>query len=295
MKRDAIARLKDEHSVRACCRALGISRSSYYESEGRLQRREEQERPIVEDIKAAQKHRYKRYFGSPRMVGELQKRGHNIGRHKTARIMRKYDLAASKRRRFVRTTEAKHGQPVAPNHLNRSFKAGSEERVWCADITYLWTLSGWMYLAVVLDVRTRKWVGYAVANHMRTELVDEALRMALFHQVHEPDMMHSDRGAQYASEQHRELLKDHGITLSMSRKGDCWDNAMVESFNGTFKTEVGDTFVDEHDVRASVFDYHCFYNRERPHSTLGYLTPEQFEEQLGHRALSTHDAHELAA
>ena len=280
MKGEAIARLHSEYSVRACCRALGISRSSYYESEERLKAREEQERPIVEDIKAAQKHRYKRYFGSPRMVGELRSRGHNIGRPQTARIMRKYDLPASKRRRFVRTTDSKHDQPVAQNHLNRSFKAGSEKRVWCADITYLWTPCGWMYLAVVLDVRTRKWVGYAVADHMRAELVDDALRMALVQECYAPHMMHSDRGVQYASEQHRLLLKDNSITLSMSRKGDCWDNAMVESFNGTFKTEVGDTFVDEQDVRRSVFDYYCFYNQERPHSALGYRSPQKFEDEL---------------
>lgn len=142
MKKQAVDRLRKDYSVRACCRALGISRSSYYESQERLQRREEQERPIVEDIKAVQKHRYKRYFRSPRMVGELRAGGPNIGRHQTARIMRKNDLPASKRRRFVHTTDSSHSQPVAPNHLNRSFKAGSEERVWCADITYLRTLCG---------------------------------------------------------------------------------------------------------------------------------------------------------
>jgi len=280
MRREAVAGLCGEHSVRAACRALGISRSSYYESEQRLAKRKVAEEPIVRDIKEVQKHRYKRYFGSPRMMGALRERGHNIGRHQTARIMRKYNLPAAKRHRFVRTTDSKHSHPVAENLLNRSFKAGQEERVWCADITYLRTLYGWMYLAVVLDLRTRKWVGFAVASHMRAELVDVALGMALLQEGEVPQMMHSDRGVQYASEQHRDLLDEYDITLSMSRKGNCWDNAVVESFNGTFKNEVGDTFVDEDDVRSSVFDYHCFYNRERPHSSLGYRSPQQFCDEL---------------
>lgn len=280
MKRDAIARLKDEYSVRACCRAMGISRSSYYESEERLEKREAAERPIVEDIKAIQKHRYMRYYGSPRMVDELVARGHRIGRHQTARIMKKHGLAARKQRRFVRTTDSKHAEPIAPNCLQRDFETGSGERVWCADITYLRTLSGWLYMATVLDVRTRKWVGYAVASHMRTELVDAALRMALVQELEAPSMMHSDRGSQYASDSHRRLLKQNNIKLSMSRKGNCWDNAVAESFFGTFKAEAGDTFVDEADANAVVFDYQCFYNRKRRHSALGNRSPMQFEMEL---------------
>lgn len=277
MKRDAIARLKGEHSVRACCRALGMSRSAYYESEDRLERREADERPIVKDIEKIHQHRYMRYYGSPRMVDELVARGHQIGRHKTARIMRKYGLAATKQRRFVRTTDSKHAEPIAPNLLNRDFVTGSGTRAWCADITYLRTLQGWLYLAVVLDVRTRKWVGFAVADHMRTELVDAALQMALLQEYEAPSLMHSDRGSQYASDGHRRLLRQYNIKLSMSRKGNCWDNAVAESFIGTFKTEAGDTFVDDADAQAVVFDYQCFYNRKRRHSALGNRSPLEFE------------------
>lgn len=280
MKRQAIARLKGEHSVRACCGALGISRSSYYESAERLAERKEAERPIVEAIKQVHRHRFKRYYGSPRMTDELRGRGHNISRHRTARLMRKHGLRAAMRHRFVRTTDSTHKQPVAQNVLDRDFAVGAGSRAWCADITYLGTPHGWLYLAVVLDLRTRKWVGYAVAKHMESKLVTAALTMALYQEHDTPKLMHSDRGSQYASAEHRALLRQQGIALSMSRKGNCWDNAVTESFFGTLKTEAGDTFLDEDDARAVLFDYQSFYNRERKHSALQNSSPRQFEISL---------------
>ena len=161
---------------------------------------------------------------------------------------------------------------------------GASNNSWCADITYLRTGHDWVYLAAVLDLRTRKWVGYAVAPHMKTSLVNSALEMALYQESDKPELVHTDRGSQYASADHRKLLADKGINLSMSGKGACWDNSAMESFFGTFKHEVGDTFIDEDDAKAAVFDFQTFYNRERRHSTLNNKSPIHFEKQLKKRA-----------
>lgn len=282
MKRDAINHLHcDEgYSVRRACRALGFSRSSHYESTRSAKRRHEEEAPIVQIIERVHQHRYKRFYGSPRMAGELCEQGFEMTRHKTARVMRKYGLWAKERRRFVRTTDSAHSEPVAPNILDRDFQVGTGSKKWCADITYLRTSTGWLYLAAILNLNTRKWVGYAVASHMKTSLVNSALEMALIQESDAPDMMHTDRGSQYASAEHRGCLTKQGITLSMSRKGNCWDNAAMESFFGTFKNEVGDTFIDEDDAVAAIFDYQSFYNRERKHSALNNQSPAQFEKDL---------------
>ena len=280
MKREAVARLTGEHSVRACCRAMGISRSSYYESAKSAGKREEAERPIVEAINDVHKHRYKRFYGSPRMSDELASRGHTVTRHQTARIMRKHGIKAETQRRFVRTTDSKHKEPIAENLLARDFNAGNSASVWCADITYLRTTRGWLYLAAILNLRTRKWVGYAVDVHMKNGLVNSALDMALLQEGESPEMIHTDRGSQYASQPHRKLLALNNISLSMSRKGNCWDNAPMESFFGTFKNEVGDTFLDKADANAAIFDYQAFYNRERRHSALNNQSPMQFESDL---------------
>lgn len=280
MKRQAITRLTPVHSVRTCCRALGVSRSSYYESSHRQTARAQAEKPIVDAIKDVHRHRYKSAYGSPRMVEELRGRGHEISRHKTARLMREYQLKAKTRRRAVRTTDSKHSTPIAANVLARRFEVGEPKRAWCADITYLKTPTGWLYLAAILNVGTRKWVGYAVDTTMHSTLIDRALSMALCQETRLPTLMHTDRGSQYASAQHRAMLRRYGITLSMSRKGNCWDNAVIESFFGTFKEEAGDTFIDQEDARSVVFDYQAFYNRERRHSALANRSPIQFEMDL---------------
>ncbi len=280
MKKVAIDRVKDMHSIRACCRAMGLSRSSYYETEERTKRRKEHEAPIVQAIRNIRKHRFKRHYGSPRMSDELGEQGFSIGRHSTARLMRRYGLQAVKKRRFVHTTDSKHHQPIAANTLQRRFDVGGEQHRWAGDITYLRTLQGWVYMAAIIDLRTRKWVGFAIASHMQASLVTDALNMALEQEQNLPTLMHSDRGSQYASDAHRALLKQRGIAMSMSRKGNCWDNAVSESFFGTFKTEVGDSFVDDNDVRSCAFDYFNFYNRQRRHSTLGNIAPLAFEQNL---------------
>jgi len=286
MKRDAVTRLHLEngYSIREACGALGFSRSSHYESKKCAQRRAKTEAPIVKARSKVQEHRYKKFYGSPRMADELCEQGYPLTRHQTARLMCKYNLPAAKHRRFVKTTDSKHEKPVAENLLERNFVVGAGTHAWCADITYLRTGTDWTYLAAVLDLRTRKWVGYAVAPHMKTSLVNSALEMALYQESEPPKLMHTDRGSQYASLDHRALLEERGIVLSMSGKGECWDNAAMESFFGTFKNEVGDTFVDEDDARAAVFDFQTFYNRERRHSTLNNQSPIQFEKQLKMKA-----------
>ena len=225
MKREAVNNLKREHgvSIRRACKAIGFSRSSHYESAHNAERRKATEAPVVECIKKVQEHRYKRFYGSPRMADELTELGHDTTRSKTARIMRKYGLAAKRRKRFVRTTDSTHNAPVARNILSRDFEVAKGSKAWCADITYLRTTNGWLYLAAVLNLRTRKWVGYALAPHMKSSLVNSALGMALYQESECPELMHTDRGVQYASSEHRKMLKKNGITLSMSGKGNCWD------------------------------------------------------------------------
>jgi len=282
MKKAAIDQLNNTHSIRACCRALDLSRSAYYEVQARAKKRKEREAPVVNAIKEVRKHRFKRHYGSPRMSNELRDRGFDVGRHQTARLMRQYDLGAAKKKRFVRTTDSKHDNPIAANILNRQFDVGVRERVWVGDITYLRTPQGWLYMAAIVDLGTRKWVGFSIAAHMEASLVNDALNMALLQERDQPLLMHSDRGSQYASGDHRDILKHRGITMSMSRKGNCWDNAVSESFFATFKNEAGDMFLDEYDTRSVAFDYFNFYNRERRHSTLGNISPTAFEQNLNH-------------
>ena len=225
MKRNAVTRLRleDGHSVREACRALGFSRSSHYESKNCAERRAKTEAPIVKAIAKVQEHRYKKFYGSPRMADELCESGHRLTRHQTARLMNKYNLPAAKHRRFIKTTDSAHREPVAENLLGRNFDVGAGNHAWCGDITYLRTETGWIYMAAVLDLSTRKWVGYAVAPNMKTNLVKSALDMALYQESEQPELMHTDRGVQYASSEHRDMLRKNGITLSMSGKGECWD------------------------------------------------------------------------
>ena len=186
------------------------------------------------------------------------------------------------RRRFTSTTDSRHAKPVAPNTLNRDFQAKSSDSVWCADITYIPTSAGWVYLAAIIDLSTRMIVGWSMANHMRTELVESALQNALSSRQPASKLLHhSDRGTQYASASYRGLLERHGIECSMSRTGDCYDNAVIESFFGTFKQE----WVHHHrwssldEARAATHDYiEVFYNRQRIHSSLEYRTPAEADE-----------------
>jgi putative transposase len=195
--------------------------------------------------------------------------------------MRKDGISARVRKRFVRTTDSSHNDPIAPNELNREFQTEKPNRAWVGDITYIWTAEGWMFLAVVLDLFSRRVVGWAMADNMRKELVMSALDMALgSRELRGKLMSHSDRGSQYTSDTHRQRLKDRRITCSMSRRGNCWDNAVAESFFGTLKNELiyRQTWRSRKEAREAVYEYiEVFYNRQRRHSTLGHVSPVEFE------------------
>ena len=209
--------------------------------------------------------------------------GQSVSRNTVARLMRQAKIRAKSRRRFIpRTTDSAHQKPVADNKLNRDFASSSVNRKWLADITYIPTGEGWLYLAAVLDCFSRKIVGWSMAEHLQTDLAADALKMALLQRaVRGRDLLHhSDRGVQYASEDYQQLLKQKGIEVSMSGRGDCYDNAMMESFWATLKSELVHhrSYATREQARQSVFEYiEVFYNRKRLHSSLGYVSPESFE------------------
>lgn len=265
--------------VQVLCEVLGVSRSGYYAWARRAESaRATADRALSAEIQAAH-HASRARYGSPRVHAELRARGRRVGRKRVARLMRGMGLAARRRRRFRRTTDSRHSFPIAPNLLARNFTAQAPDRVWLADITYIWTAEGWLYLAAVLDLYTRKVVGWAMAEHLGHELALAALDMAIARQRPAPGLVHhADRGVQYAAHRYRARLQHHGMLCSMSRKGDCWDNAPMESFFATLKRELveGANYQTRDGARADVFQYlEGFYNQRRLHSSLGYLTPEQ--------------------
>lgn len=271
-------------SVTQLCRLLGVSRSAYYHwqhagASGREQRNQ-QLLPIVRDI-----HRQSRStYGSPRIWDALSDRGIQCGRNRIARLMRLHGIQAKTKRRFKRTTRVRQGQAVAPDLVQRVFSSHRPNQVWTSDITFIWTREGWAYLAVVLDLCSRMIVGWDLNARMSASLVTSALQRALaWRKPSEGLILHSDRGSQYASHEVRELVKEHGIRLSMSRTGNCYDNAVTESFFHTLKTEhtYFTKFKSRQEARTSIFDYiETFYNRQRKHSTINNLSPMQYEQHL---------------
>lgn len=268
--------------VGVMCRVLLVSRSGYYGWRNRpaSQRQRRQEELLAKIRIAHQENR--ELYGSPRVCRALRIEGETVSRNTVAKLMREANIRAKQRRRFVpRTTDSAHQKPVARNILDRDFTASAPDRKWAADITYVSTDQGWLYVAAVLDVYSRKIVGWSMADHMESELVIDALRMAL-HQRRPGEglLHHSDRGVQYASDDYQHLLTTHDITVSMSGRGDCWDNAMMESFWATLKTELIhlQSYPTRSEARQSIFEYiEVFYNRKRLHSSLGYVSPESFE------------------
>jgi putative transposase len=275
---------KANFPVAFMCRMLKLSRSGYYAWEQRPEApRAQADRSLKVQIQAV--HQESRgAYGSPRVYRELRARGHRVGRHRIARIMKEAGIAARTRRRFVRTTQSNHGFRTAPNVLKRRFNPPGPNRAWAGDITYISTKQGWLYLAVVLDLYSRRVVGWAVQARMGQELTQEALEMALSQRAVGGQLVHhSDRGVQYAATSYRQLLKLHGIRCSMSRKGNCWDNAVVESFFSTLKTELvyprGFHAMDHDQAKLALFDYiEAFYNSTRRHSALDYQSPIAYEE-----------------
>lgn len=264
------------------CEALNVSPSGYYAWRSRPpSQRATANRQLLDDIRRVHQDHRGRY-GAPRIHATLRAEGQPVSRGRVARLMRRHGIRAQLPRPFrVRTTDSNHTLPIAPNLLNQTFQAERPDHVWLADITYIPTGEGWLYLAVILDLFTRKIVGWAMRDHLRAELTITALLMALQRQQPGPGLIHhSDRGSQYAATAYRQILAAHGIQPSMSRKGNCWDNAPMESFFGTLKTElVYRTVYPTHPAaRRDLFAYiEGYYNRRRVHSALGYLTPAQAE------------------
>ncbi len=267
--------------VKFMCEQLGVSRSGYYAWQRRPESaRQASDRVLAEDV-ARVHQESRRTYGSPRVHAELRTRGQRVSRKRVVRLMRAQGLAARRRRRYVTTTDSRHRQPVAPNVLARDFSAAQPNTSWVTDITYVDTREGWLYLAVVLDLFSRKVVGWSMSDAIDRHLVLGALDMALKSRQPPRGLVHhSDRGSQYASAEYQQALAARGMECSMSRKGNCWDNAVVESFFSTLKQELVYTtdFTTREQARLALFEYiEVFYNRQRRHSTLGYISPANFE------------------
>ena len=276
---------RGQHSIPMMCDLLGVSRSGFYGSQKRARssQKRHDDAMLVEQIRAAQRHHKGRY-GRRRMTPEVQEAvGRPVNHKRVGRLMREHGLGSRKRRPYrVVTTDSRHEHPIEPNVLKRDFEASAPNQKWLADLTYVPTTEGWLYVALVLDLYARKIVGWAMSDTMPQELTIEALRVALGGRSPGSDLLHhSDRGSQYAAAEYRKILKSRGITVSMSRKGDCWDNAPMESANGTLKVECvhGQTFATRDQARKVVVEYIGYYNADRRHSSLGYLTPVQFEKR----------------
>lgn len=267
------------------CRVLGVSRSGLYAWRQRpcISPREAANQELVEHIRAIHEESRGTY-GSPRVHAQLRYDGHHVGCNRVARLMRIEGIHARIQRRWRCTTDSKHGLPVSANALDRRFDPERPDQAWVADITYVWTLQGWLYLAVVIDLYSRRVVGWSMQDNMKADLVVDAAVMALGHRQPEADALHhSDRGSQYASFVFQKLLEEHGITSSMSRKANCLDNAVAESFFGTIKTELihRQAWPSREAARAAIHEYiEVFYNRRRLHSRLGYMSPVQYEDDF---------------
>ena len=276
---------KANYSLSVMCRVLGVSRSGFYawRKRPRITRSMQSNCVLLGQIRAIHS-RSRKTYGSPRVHRQLRRDKVRVGKNRVARLMRENSLRGRIRRRFRTTTDSNHALPVAPNTLNREFTAKSPDQVWAGDITYIRTGNSWSYLAVVIDLYSRMVVGWAFADHMRTELVEEALRAALGQRDPSPALLHhSDRGSQYASRNYRKQLAKRGIEVSMSRRGNCWDNAVVESFFGSLKQELvhHSRWASPAEARAAIHEYiEVFYNRKRIHSSLGYRTPVEVDEDV---------------
>jgi transposase InsO family protein len=275
----AIERLAGGHPVRRLCRTLGGSPSGFY----RWQRRGEgdrarEDRRLKQRIVALHGETKGRY-GTPRVERALRRQGISTSRKRVGRLRRELGLRAKAAKKYQATTDSRHPYPVAPNRLERRFVASKADRIWVGDITYLWTREGWLYLAIVLDTCSRRIVGWSVSESLERELAVSALEKALASRRPAPGLVHhTDRGSQYASGDYRDLVEQTGLVFSMSRKGDCWDNAMAESFFKTLKVELGSRFPSRQQARRELFEYiEGFYNTRRLHSGIGYRSPAEYE------------------
>ncbi len=268
------------------CRVLGVSKGGYYTWVKRQEQPPCRREMANQELTAAIQTSFTRSrgtYGAPRIHAELNSTGMTCSLNRVARLMRKADIKARRRKQYkVTTTNSRHSHPIAPNTLNRQFWATGPNQKWVGDITYIATKEGWLYLAAVLDIYSRKVVGWSMDKQMEQELVASALQMATAQRRPGTGVLHhSDRGSQYAANAYQKLLNAHKMTVSMSRKGDCYDNALMESFFSTLKAECAiGIYNSRAEARQSIFEYvEVWYNRQRRHSALGYASPETFEQR----------------
>jgi transposase InsO family protein len=272
-----------EFRVCGMCRVLGVSRSGYYAWRERpVSPRSQANQQLVGEIRRV--HAAARgVYGALKTWQQLRAQGIGCGRHRVARLRRLYGIEATRRRRFKITTHSRTGQGITPDLVQRGFTVPAPNRVWVGDVTCVPTREGWLYVAVLLDLYSRKVVGWAMSERINTALVLRALRMALVARRPAPGLIHhTDRGAIYAAQEYRAQLTRHGLAPSMGRTGDCYDNAVAESFFSTVKNEltVEQRYASRRDAQTALFEYiEAFYNRQRIHQTLGYRTPQHIEEQ----------------
>ena len=274
-----------EFAIRPMCEVLQVARSGYYDWLSGQERRAQHkllEQQLLAQVREIFEH-YRRYYGARRIRYVLQSQGVKMSRRRVSQLMKRAGLVCQSKRKHKVTRDSEHALLRSPNVLSRGFEAKEADVKYVGDITYLKTVEGWLYLAVVIDLFSRRVVGWAMKAHMRASLVNEALLMAIWQRKPKAGLIwHTDQGSQYASESHRKIIKEHGIVQSMSRKGDCWDNAVSESFFRTLKREVvmGKRFKTRREARRAIFEYiEVYYNRQRHHSSNGYLTPEEYERQ----------------
>jgi transposase InsO family protein len=283
MRFEFIKDYREEFSIEKMARLLGVSRSGYYNflDKGKSAR-EVEDIQLKEQIKNIHK-KSRGVYGSPRVHNELKRQGKRCSRKRVAKLMREEGIQAKMRKRWKKTTCVNEKAEPSANYLNQDFTTEEPNRVWVSDITYVWTEEGWLYLAIVMDLFSRRIIGLSMGERLHTDLVSKALKQALFSRgVKEGLMHHSDRGCQYTSKEFKELSSRYGVKLSMSGAGNCYDNAVAESFFHTLKTEHTNFYKYRirEEAKSSIFEYiEVFYNRQRAHSTVGYLSPEEFENQ----------------
>ncbi len=285
MKYSFITQHKNTYPISLQCQVLGVNRSGYYNYQAKqLNKPDDSEHQEmlewVKDIAESSKYSY----GSRRMKKALNVLGYPVNRNKARKLMREASVQVRHRKKFKVTTNSNHKQSVFDDLVNRQFDVPQPDQVYVADVTYIWTQEGWLYLAVVIDLCSRKVVGWSMSSRMKAQLICDALKMATWQRRPKAGLIHhSDRGSQYASKAFRQLLKTHGFKGSMSRKGNCWDNAVAESFFGSLKQERVQwrSYQTRYEAQQDVLDYiTMFYNSRRLHSYLGYTSPNEFEAQL---------------
>ncbi len=283
MKYQFIEENRSIYPITRMCSILEVSENGYYNwrKRGKSQRKQDDEQLVSRIEDAYNENRG--VYGSPRIHAELKAQGIRCGRKRIARLMREQNISARRKRRQAKKTDSNHSSPIASNLLERDFTADAPNKKWMTDMTFIATSEGWLYLAGVIDAYSRRLIGWAMGSEHDSELVKQALHMALV--VRRPGtglVHHSDRGSEYASKSYQEMLHQHKIQISMSRKGDCYDNAMIESFWGTLKEECFslEVFHTRREAKTAIFEYiEVFYNRKRRHSSLGYLSPVDYEKQ----------------